>query len=266
MLNFFHAPSVLSTREAKREMTKYLYWVGCTTAYFAPQVARATKRLLEIAGIDYTILKDEVCCGFPLLLSGQTDEAKRLAEKNLDTLASLEVDALISPCPGCCRTFKQKYPKLVGELPFKIMHTSQLFEELIRNGAIKPRKLDVKVTYHDPCDLGRHLGVYEAPRNVIRAIPGVEFVEMPRNREDARCCGAGGDLRLTFPEIATTTAATRIRMDAEATGATVIVTACPSCVLTLKDGVDISQLMYETRSMEVLDLSELLLRSVEGGM
>jgi len=154
----------------------------------------------------------------------------------------------------------------VGELPFKIMHTSQLFEELIRNGAIKPRKLDVKVTYHDPCDLGRHLGVYEAPRNVIRAIPGVEFVEMPRNREDARCCGAGGDLRLTFPEIATTMAATRIRMDAEATGATVIVTACPSCVLTLKDGVDISQLMYETRSMEVLDLSELLLRSVEGGM
>ncbi len=177
-----------------------------------------------------------------------------LAEHNVELFKSLGTKNIVTHCPGCYKTLKQDYPKLVGELPLKILHASEFIEGLMSDGKLKLNsKVDGKVTYHDPCHLGRHADMYEPPRRVLELIPGVQLVEMERTRKDSWCCGAGGGLKSAFPDSALKVGHERIK-EAEQTEAKYLVSACPFCRQNLKDSAG--------DQLEVYDLLELLARSI----
>jgi len=173
---------------------------------------------------------------------------------NVEEIKKLGVEKVIFSCAGCYRTFKKDYPAHGVELGFEVQHISEFLADLVKEGKISFKELDLSVTYHDPCHLGRHLGVYQAPRNVIQAIPKVKLVEMYRNRFNAWCCGAGGGVKSGYKDLALETADERIA-EAKETGTKVLVTACPFCELNLKDAVKAKQ-----ENLEILDLTELLLK------
>lgn len=237
-----------------------LYWVGCTTSYIAPSIASSMARILSKAGVSFkTLGVSENCCGYPYLLVGDEKSFRENAERVVEQISKEGVETVVANCPGCYRTFVELYPKYLGALPFKAVHSSQLIDSLIRNGVVKLSKpVNLRVTYHDPCDLGRHVGVYDPPRSVISSIPGVTLIEMEKSRADARCCGGGGALRLAFPEVSTNIGTTRIRIDVAPLDVEAIVTACPTCVRNLKDGVTIAEAMYDVKRVDVFDLVELV--------
>ena len=267
--NPFSLPSEERTAWAKEfieelpERADVLYYVGCTTAYVTPHMGEATVSILKAAGVEFTILKDEVCCGFAQNAIGDVDGAKEVMKKNAEMFARSGAKLVITSCPGCYKSFAKLYPEMGIKLPVKVMHISQYLDMLIREGKLKLGRVNLRVTYHDPCDLGRRMDVYDAPRNVIRAIPGVELVEMERSGPNARCCGAGGAVRLYMPGLTTSIAATRIAKDAIPTGAKTLVTSCPTCLKTLKDGVDIAEIMHGIEPIEVLSLEELVLKALK---
>ena len=231
---------------------KNLYFAGCTFS-LDPEiqhVPQATAKLLKMAGIDFLALgKEELCCGSTALRIGDRQLFEKLRENNRKALAGF--NRIITSCAGCYKTISTDYSKDANDL--KIVHAVQLFEELIASGKLSPGRLDVKVTYHDPCHLGRHTGVYDAPRNVLRAIPGVELVEMKNIRERARCCGAGAGLKTANPKTALEIAKKRID-EACDTGAQILVTACPFCEQNLSEAARLSE-----RRIVVKDISEILL-------
>ncbi|MBR7006719.1 MAG: (Fe-S)-binding protein [Candidatus Methanomethylophilaceae archaeon] len=161
---------------------------------------------------------------------------------------------MVMTCSGCYKTVSSDFGRFYAKVGQNVYHFSQYVERLI-NAKKLPlnNEFKHKVTYHDPCHLGRHSGVFDAPRNVIKKIKGVEFVEMERSRENSRCCGAGGGYKSQFNDFATAIAMDRIR-DAEATGAEILITCCPFCVLNLTQGAK-----KLGSSMKVMDLSQVLL-------
>lgn len=214
-----------------------LYFRGCTARERETNIQKATEALLKKAGIDYTILEDEKCCGSVLLRTGFTDEAKKQIEKNSQVFENQKV---LTSCAGCYKTLKEDYDNV------DVIHISQLLEELIKEDKLVFSKKDLDVTYHDSCHLGRHLNVFDAPRNVIKSV--ANLLEMENIRENSLCCGAGGGVKSAYPEIADQMAQTRINQ-AKQTGCTTLVTACPFCKLNL-----------ENNEMEVLDLCEFLIK------
>lgn len=214
-----------------------LYFRGCTARERETSIQKATEALLKKAGIDYTILEDEKCCGSVLLRTGFTDEARKQIEKNSQVFKNQKV---LTSCAGCYKTLKEDYDDV------DVIHISQLLEELIKEDKLVFSKRDLDVTYHDSCHLGRHLNVFDAPRNVIKSV--ANLLEMENIRENSLCCGAGGGVKSAYPEIADQMAQTRINQ-AKQTGCTTLVTACPFCKLNL-----------ENDAMEVLDLCEFLVK------
>jgi len=196
------------------QTTDVLFYVGCAMEFDpdAVPVTRAMANVLNKAGVNWGILgEDEICCGYPLLELGCEDEFKRLAEKNLEKINQLGVKTIVTGCPACFNTIKKDWTRY-GELNCEeVMHSSQYCLKLIEDG--------------------RYNEVYEEPRGILRAIPGIDLVEMPRNREETWCCGAGGGALLAYPEWASETATARLE-EAISTGAEVMVVAtCPSCNL-----------------------------------
>ncbi|MFO8166109.1 MAG: (Fe-S)-binding protein [Desulfatiglandales bacterium] len=218
---------------------KVLLFLGCTAAYDAnvKQVAINTVNILEALDVDYgTLGKDEKCCGSVLLRMGDP-EHKRLFEQNIEQFNSLGIETLISSCSGCFKTIMQDYPK-VGELNFEVLHTVEFLVRLLRQGKLKfPYSVNRTVTYHDPCHLGRACRVFEAPRIIMDAIPGLKLIEMPRNRQYSRCCGAGGGLKAGYPDIQNKMAQRRVK-EAEETGANELVSCCPFCYQGLQVGIN----------------------------
>lgn len=214
-----------------------LYFRGCTARERETSIQKATEALLKKAGIDYTILEDEKCCGSVLLRTGFTDEAKKQIEKNSRVFENQKV---LTSCAGCYKTLKEDYDNV------DVIHVSQLLDNLIKDGKLDFNKNDLDVTYHDSCHLGRHLNVFDAPRNVIKSV--ANLIEMENIRENSLCCGAGGGVKSAYPEIASQMAQTRINQ-AKQTGCATLVTACPFCKLNL-----------ENDEMEVLDLCEFLVK------
>ncbi len=223
-----------------------LYFRGCTVREKLPRIEMATKWILEKAHIEYRILDDEECCGSFLLRTGFTDDAR-------DVMASaaekLKGEKVIVSCAGCYNTLKNDYKDLLG-VELDVIHTSTLFEQLIKDGAIKPKKLPVNVSYHDPCHLGRHSGEYDSPREVLKAT--ANLVEMENIKENARCCGAGGGVKSAYPEVASKLAQRRIT-DALETEAEILVTSCSFCLVNLEGACQ------NPRGIRVMDLSEILL-------
>ena len=214
-----------------------LYFRGCTAREKQTGISQATERLLKEAGVDYRTLDDEKCCGSVLLRTGFLKEAEEQIRRNTDVLKG---EKIITSCAGCYKTLKDDYEGL------DVIHISQLLDKLIKEGKIKISKKDFDVTYHDSCHLGRHGGVFDEPREVIKSV--ANLIEMENNRESSLCCGAGGGVKSAYPEIANQMAELRINQ-AKQTGCSTLVTPCPFCKLNL-----------ENDDMEVLDLTEFLVK------
>lgn len=231
-----------------------IYFRGCLSREKLKEIPRATEKLLELAKIDYRVLEDEGCCGSVLLRTGFMDDALEIME---DTYEDVKGERVLVSCAGCYMTFKDDYPELLGK-KVDVIHTSHLFWELLKNDKISP-SLDLDaVTYHDPCHLGRHMGEYETPRQVIKSLS--KIIEMDSNRENSRCCGAGGGVRSGFPDLSSEIARMRVE-DAVKTGARHLVTCCPFCIHNLKSAQE-SHGTQEDRNdedMDILDLSQFLL-------
>ena len=221
------------------------YFAGCTSAYRNPRIAKATLSILKKLGEDYTVL-NESCCGSVMERVGQSEEdVIRQMRKNVDAIKAQGVEEVVFSCAGCYRMFKEEYPKHV-DVPFKVKHMSEYLAEK----DLKLGSLGKKITYHDPCHLGRHVGVYKAPRAVLAKVPGAEFKEMPKNSAESRCCGGGGGVRSAYPELSEHIAGKRM---AEAGFADILVTTCPFCVSNLQKGRDKCG-----SKVEVIDLVELV--------
>ena len=197
---------------------------------------------------------DEWCCGSPAARVGDTILARKMAQHNIKVIENCGANLVLFSCAGCYRTFKKDYPKWGLNYNFKVLHISEFISELIKNNKIKLGSIDKKITYHDPCHLGRHLGIYDPPRIVINAIPKINFKEMARNRFNAWCCGAGGGVKSAFKDLAIFAASERLIEAEKTTDAEYLISTCPFCNLNLKDG----KKNIETKII-VKDLMELLL-------
>jgi len=239
-----------------------LYWVGCTTSHIVPRISEKMISILTKVGVDFRVLGSrERCCGYPLIILGDYDGFKALAKDVVDIIYNEGVSQVVTNCPGCYRCFNEFYPKALGveRLPFKVIHSTQFVYENIRLGRLRFKdSVKLRVTYHDPCDLGRHSGVYDIPRNILTSIPNIEFVEMERSREAARCCGAGGVLRILIPQLSTQVSITRIKDDVTPLNVDAVITACPTCVKNLRDGASISEIFYNLKHIDILDIIELI--------
>lgn len=248
--------------EAKKEKkdvpVDFLYFIGCTASYDnnVKEVGINTINIFDALGLNYGILgKEEKCCGSVMLRIGSR-EFERLAETNINLFNALNIKALVTSCAGCYRTLKKDY-KRVGQLNMEVLHTSELLARLYREGRLKlTRPVPLTVTYHDPCHMGRHSNVYDTPRELLKAIPGLEFIEMERIREFSRCCGAGGGLKGGFPDIQNLMAQERVR-DAEKTGAVRLVSTCPFCYQGLQIGINAVK-----SKLKMTDITELVALSM----
>jgi len=267
---------------------KVLYYVGCTSAYRREEMAIAAARIMNAAQVPFNILSDdEFCCGSPILRTGDIKTFQEFLNKNLNIIESKGIETLVFSCAGCYDTFKVDYP-LYRNYNFRVLHVVEFFDELLENGQLKlTNEVPLTVTYHDPCHLGRNVeiyeewdgdvvdlmplvsinmpskpkrtgakGIYDAPRNILKKIPGLNLVEMERIKEYAYCCGAGAGVKSAFPEFALNTAKTRIQ-EAEDTGAQAITSACPFCSTNLQDAIKES-----VSNLKFYDINELLLMAL----
>jgi len=234
---------------------EYLYFVGCTAAFRMQNVAKATVEVFKRLDVNLAKFSQEKCCCSVLLRTGFVEEAIPIMEENFTNLNSSNAKYIVTSCAGCYRTLKVDYPKLIGDFNLELLHSAELAQKLMESGKLRlngEKYKGKRMTYHDPCHLGRHSNVYDAPRAILSSIPGVEFVEMPNNRENSACCGCGGGFRSGFTQKSLDVAAKRLQ-EAKDLGVEVLVTCCPFCELQL------SQASRERGfNIKVIDLMELL--------
>lgn len=223
------------------EKSEYVYFVGCFDSYRYPKFAKKTFEVLQLFGV--TLLPDEQCCASPLLRTGFREEAEKVMERNLEQIRKIGAHTIITSCAGCYTTLKNNYP---GEL--NVVSLPEFLAEHLEE--LKLKKLNLTVTYHDPCHLGRHNKIYDAPRKVIQAICTLK--EMKNIKENSRCCGGGGGVRIGYPDISLELAKNRLKDVPE--GVDFIVTSCPLCVRNLRDAGG---------NTEIIDLVELVAMAME---
>jgi Fe-S oxidoreductase/nitrate reductase gamma subunit len=234
-----------------------LYWVGCTEALEdrSLKVAQATAKLFRQAGVKFGILgSEESCCGDPARRLGNEYLYQMQAQKNIETLKNYNVKKIVTGCAHCYNTLKNEYPQFGGQ--FEVLHHSEFLLQLLKDGKLKlSGSLPGSFTYHDACYLGRYNNIFEAPRQVLSAIPGLKLAEMTRSRERNFCCGAGGG-HLWLEEQKTGERINVMRTDqAMATGAKNIATACPYCLQMFQDGIKTREV---EETISVMDIAEIL--------
>lgn len=232
-----------------------IYFRGCVVRDKLHNISDATETLLKKADVDYTLLNDERCCGSFLKRTGFMDDALEVMEGTLRQLQTGDQKILVS-CAGCYNTIKNDYKELFG-VELEVLHSSEFFNQLRKEGRLKLSKSSRKVTYHDPCHLGRQSGLYSDPRELIES--SCELVEMEKNMDHSRCCGAGAGVKSAFPETAKEIANLRLQ-DAENTEAELIVTSCSFCILNLEDALN----SQDRKCISgVVDVLELILMEIE---
>jgi Fe-S oxidoreductase len=242
------------------EGMEVLYFPGCYLSYDSrlKKVARATAEILKLAGVDFGILgPKENCCGESIRKTGDEELFKRLARENIKTFIDHGVKKILVSSPHCYHTFKNEYPEF--RVDFEVVHIAQYVFELIQDGRIElTGEYGKKITYHDPCYLGRHNDIYDEPREVLKKIPGLELEEMPESRVDSLCCGGGGGR--IWMETPKGERFSDLRLEqAVDVGAEVLVTACPYCIANFED----SRLTLNiTEKLEVKDLTEIIQASI----
>ncbi len=258
--------------------SNWAYFVGCTASYKRPEIADATLRMLNYFEIEPQILgADEVCCTSPLIRTGQVVrpiieesedgekdllgnlEVEKFILHNVEQMKKRGIEHVIFSCSGCYRTttldWPQYYRERHGILPFSTQHLTQFLALKLKKGELEWKgSYPETVTYHDPCHLGRHVGIFEAPRQVIESIPEINFVEMERNRQNSVCCGAGGGFKAGFGENSVNVAARRLQQALE-TGATTIISSCVFCKLNFLDAVKKKDIDIKVLNIEDLFMS-----------
>jgi Fe-S oxidoreductase len=244
---------------------EYLFWVGCAGAYEDRQkkTTRAIAELLNIAGVDFAVLGDgEACTGDSARRSGNEFLFQQLAMQNVEVLNEVKARKIVVSCAHCFNTLSNEYPQLGGN--YEVVHHTQLLNRLVRVAPIDGSGVSA-VTYHDPCYLGRHNGIYEPPRELIGSLPGLTLTEMPRNSERSFCCGAGGARMWMEEKLGKRINVTRTE-EALATGADTIAVGCPFCRVMLSDGLTAKQSEGTAGDgVQVLDVAQLLLSAVKRG-
>lgn len=250
----------LGLKDLTTQKAEVAYRAGCLLSY-EPEVQGAALDaigLLQQAGVDIGIEgKEEVCCGGRAYEIGQMGEFIKYAEHNIEAYNNAGVSKVIVSCADGFSHLKLLYPKVNKKMNFEVLHMVEYLDQLIKKGEIKfTRKVPMKVTYHDPCHLGRHAGIYDPPRDILRSIPGLKLIEMERSREYSWCCGAGAGTKQAYPDLSMWTAQERIK-EAIETGATALVTSCPWCEKNFKDAVKESG-----EKIEVYDIAEIARKAV----
>jgi Fe-S oxidoreductase len=238
------------------EGTETLYFPCCYPSYEPrlKKVSQATATILNQAGVDYGILgSKELCCGESVRKAGNEDLFKRLAKENIKTFIDSGVKKIVVSSPHCFHTFKNEYSEY--KVNFEVLHTTQYLFELIKKGRLQfSKEYPKKVTYHDPCYLGRHNSIYEEPREILKKIPGLELVEMDESREESLCCGMGGGR--IWMETAKDERFSDIRLQqAMDAGAEVLVTACPYCISQFEDS---KLTLKNSEALQVKDITEVI--------
>ena len=240
--------------------TELLYWVGCAGSFDdrSQKVSRAVVQVLRAAGVEFSILgSEEKCCGDPARRLGNEYVFQSLAMENVEVLRGYGVKRIVTQCPHCYNTLKNEYPKLGGE--FEVVHHSQLLADLVRQGRLKLKaEGSWTITYHDSCYLGRYNGIYDAPREALRALPGVRLVEMERHGAKGFCCGGGGGR--AFMEEREGQRINQMRLDqALDSGASAVVSACPYCLTMFEDARVAKDVVDQVQTW---DLAELMAASL----
>ncbi|MFZ0448806.1 MAG: (Fe-S)-binding protein [Desulfatiglandaceae bacterium] len=234
----------------EKKRADVVYFVGCVASFFpmAQKIPASMVRIMEHAGMDFTVLGGaEWCCGYPLMGAGRPEKMATLMEHNLQKVKNTGAKQIIFTCPSCYHTWKNFYRTDV-----EILSASEMMSRLIHEKSLRFSSLPTTVTYHDPCDLGRNSGVFEPPREVLKAIPGVQLVELPNNRETCTCCGGGGNLEMVDPELSGQVAQMKID-EILTTGADTVVSSCQQCLRTIA-----SRVRRKKISLKVKDLTELV--------
>lgn len=277
------------TKEIKpAQKAEVLYFVGCRASFKDAEIAKATARILSDTGTPFMVQDDEWCCGHAQFATGQWQAAREIAEHNLQAIESSGAKIIITSCAECYKTLKVDYPRILGksteDMSYGVLHITEYIDQLITGGNYKFKKnVPMKVTYHDPCNLGRlgepwfhwegehkkfgvleppktfrrgDKGIYQPPRDILNSIPGIELVEMERTRDNSWCCGAGAGVDVAFKDFALWTAETRIE-EAESTGAEAIVSCCPACKDILGRAVKATN-----TKIRVYDISEIMLKAL----
>jgi heterodisulfide reductase subunit D len=237
------------------DQAEVVYFTGCVAAYFplAQKIPMALAEILDASGVNFTLLgEEEWCCGFPLLGAGLKDMFQELVDHNVEAVREKEARKVVLACPSCYQMWREYYPR-----EFEIAHASQYLMDLVREKRVPLDALSMTVTYHDPCDLGRGARVFDEPREVIRSIPGVTLVELPRNRENCQCCGGGGNLEMIDTALSAEIAKKKIE-EVMQTGAQAVVTSCQQCVRTMATHVRRNKV-----PIEVLDITQLIHKALK---
>jgi glycolate oxidase len=258
-------PAPLKEKAKRGELktrAETLLFMGCVPSYLDMKMVPSLFKPLDAAGVDYTTLAmEENCCGFPLFLMG-SDDFEPHARRIMETIRATGARELVTPCAGCYKTFKKLYPA-IEDLGLAVYHSVHYLSKLVEEDRIRLQGDlgGTKVTYHDPCDLGRAFQIFEEPRNLIKKMPGVQYVEMARNRLQARCCGGGGGVQANNPEMAVEMGAERVR-DALAVGAEVIVSGCAACKDNLRKGLKAIP-KAERAKIRIMDITEMVASGLE---
>jgi Fe-S oxidoreductase len=270
------------------EKADVLYFAGCSASYTNPEIGQATAKILNASGTPFSFMQDEWCCGNTLYSVGMIDEATAIAKRNVEAVKATGAKTLLTSCAECYRMWKVDYPKMLGistdDLGFIVAHLLEFADEAFASGSLKPtRSVDLNLTYHDACGVSRLCdpwtpwsgergwmgcieprlhrrrgtsGLYAQPRNILKAIPGLNLIEMPRLRENAFCCGAGRGTKEAFPDLADSSARERLD-EVREVGAEALVAACPFCKNNFSQSAKANG-----EKLQVLDISEVILASL----
>jgi heterodisulfide reductase subunit D len=238
-----------------RPRAEVVYITGCVSAYFplAQKIPIALAEIMDASGVDFTLLgEEEWCCGFPLLGAGLMEMFEDFRAQNLAAVKAKRAATVVFACPSCYQMWREHY-----RTDLELLSAPEFLLQLVRTGKVPLAELPLTVTYHDPCDLGRGARVFEEPREVIRAVPGVKLVELSRSRENCMCCGGGGNLEMVDPDLAAKIAKTKVD-EVLATGAPAVVTSCQQCVRTM-----LSYVKRNKIQLEVLDIVQLVRKALK---
>jgi heterodisulfide reductase subunit D len=259
--NLEHVPAGLDAKKG----AALVYFVGCVASLFprSYRVPQAFVSILDQSGLDFTTLGGkEWCCGYPLLSMGRLEEAKSLIRHNVDQVKCIGASRVTFACPSCYHMWKFIYPEVLGEeIGLEVLHATELLDEMIELGDIRLGALALRATYHDPCDLGRKSGVFDPPRQVLRRIPGLTFVEMGTSGQISECCGGGGNLESFDPDVLFEVSKCRIDRACEV-GAQVLVSACQQCERTLMSAARRHE-GARAVGLRVMDVTELVWQAMD---
>jgi len=262
--NPWQSPRAARARWAKKlnlpEKGETVFFAGCSPSLLLDGMSRAVVDLFAALDEPLAYLgKKEHCCGSPLMRIGDLELFREMSEANVKEFKAAGARRVVATCAGCYKTLKKDYPEFLGDTGIEVVHAIEVAAEAITDGRLKVKRLDVKskVTFHDPCHLGREGGVLDAPRVVMEALFGDDFVEMARHGDNSLCCGSGGGVKTAYPDMATNIGGVRLHQALEV-DAPIIYTDCPWCQQNMRDSASKHQI-----DVEIGDLIELLVANLE---